>query len=70
MMDEKQILRKLETAIILFATSLQDIMEKSNDSLAEEITKKAEENPDMTVDEMAKEIAKHVVAELSKTYGL
>ena len=69
-MNEKQFETKFTTAIMLFATQLQSVMESSSDVLAESIAAKAESNPNMSIEEMTKEVASHVVAELSKEFGL
>lgn len=66
----KQFETKLTTAIMMFALQLQSVMEKSNDEMAETIATKYEDNPNMSVEEITKEIAKHVVSTLSKEYEL
>lgn len=72
-MDNKQVEDieiKFSIAVTMFAVSCQKIMENSARALGEIIESKAKENPDLTVDEMAKEISKHVVKEISKQFKL
>lgn len=69
-MDEKQFEIKLSTAVILFATQLQNIMESSSDVLAELLVAKVETNPNMSIEQMTEEIASHVVVEISKEFKL
>lgn len=68
--QEKQFETKLATAVMMFAMQLQNVMEKVNDEMAESIATKYEANPDMSVEEIAKEFAKHTVSALSKEYKL
>lgn len=70
MKDEKQFETKMATAVTLFAMQFQNIMEGSADALGEIISKKYEANPDMSIEEMTKEVVKHVVSELTKEFKL
>jgi hypothetical protein len=69
-MNEKQFETKFTTAVMLFATQLQNVMESSSDALAESIAEKVKSSPNMSIEEMTKEIASHVVSELSEEFGL
>lgn len=66
----KQFETKLMTSVMMFSLQLQNVMEKSNDEMAETIATKYETNPNMSVEEITKEIAKHVISALSKEYEL
>jgi len=69
-MNEKQFEIKLAAAVMLFASQLENVMDSSSDVLAESMAAKYESNPNMSIEDMAKEIASHVVAGLSKEFGL
>lgn len=68
--QEKQFETKFSTAVILFAQQFQDIMENSVDDLSESIVEKFKAEPNMSIEEMTKEIVTHVVKELSDEYDL
>ncbi len=57
---------KLASASVLFALSLQKIMEGKE--LPEAIANKYEENPDMSIEELQKVLAIAVIDNLSKVY--
>lgn len=68
--QEKQFETKFSTAVILFAQQFQDIMENSVDELSESIVEKFEVNPNMSIEEMTKEISDHVVKGLVEEFEL
>ncbi|MSU01945.1 hypothetical protein [Tissierella pigra] len=68
--QEKQFETKFSTAVLLFAQQLQNTMESSSDKMAESIANKFESNPNMSIEEMTKEIAEHVIDGLSEEFGL
>lgn len=68
--QEKQFETKFTTAILGFAMQFQTIMENANDEFAEKIVTKYQQNPEMSIEEMTKEIANHAVKELVKEFKL
>lgn len=68
--QEKQFETKFSTSVILFAQQLQNIMESSSDKMAESIANKFESNPNISIEEMTEEIAKHVIDGLSEEFEL
>lgn len=68
--QEKQFETKFTTAVLGFAMQFQTIMESANDEFAEKIVEKYKENPEMSIEEMTKEIAEHVIDGLSEEFGL
>lgn len=68
--QEKQFETKFTTAVLLFAQQLQNTMESSSDKMAESIANKFESNPNMSIEEMTKEIAEHVIDGLSEEFEL
>lgn len=68
--QEKQFETKLSTAVILFAQQLQSVMENSADELSESIVEKFKTDPNMSIEEMTKEITSHVIKELTKEFEL
>lgn len=68
--QEKQFETKFTTAILGFALQFQSIMENANDEFAEKIVAKYQKNPEVSIDDMTKEIASHVVSELINEYDL
>lgn len=68
--QEKQFETKFSTAVILFAQQFQDIMENATDDLSKSVVEKYEADPNMSIEDMTKEIVSHVVKNLTKEYGL
>ncbi|OZV12364.1 hypothetical protein CIW83_09715 [Tissierella sp. P1] len=68
--QEKQFETKFSTAVILFAQQFQDIMESCIDDLSESVVEKFKANPNMSIEEMTKEIAEHTVKGLIKEFEL
>lgn len=68
--QEKQFETKFSTAVMLFAQQFQDIMENSVDDLSESIVEKFKTEPNMSIEEMTKEIVTHVVKALTEEFGL
>ncbi len=68
--QEKQFETKFSTAVILFVQQFQNIMENSADELSESIVEKFTTDPNMSIEEMTKEITVHVIKELTKEFGL
>lgn len=68
--QEKQFETKFSTAVILFAQQLQDIMESCVDDLSESVVEKFKADPNMSIEDMTKEIAEHTVKGLIKEFDL
>lgn len=68
--QEKQFEAKFSTAVILFAQQFQDIMENSVDDLSELVIEKFKADPNMSIEEMTRDIADHVVKGLIKEFEL
>lgn len=69
-MKEKDFEANFQMAIFMFATKLQSVMEDSSEVLAEKVANNVTSDDNFGIEEMAKEVARHVVSELSKEFGL